>query len=87
MGYKYSTVQETTTHIYRYQLKKKNYLKQQQFVLCVASTKSQDATLSAVSSSHRPPDEAEYFLLRFKIIKLRIHKIFCNPELNIKIKF
>lgn len=56
---------------------KKIYLKQLQFVLCVASTKSQDAILSAVSSSHRPPDEAEYFLLRCKNIKFfRIQKKF-----------
>lgn len=41
------------------------YLEQLQFVLCVASTKSQDATLSAVSSSHKPFDVAEYFLLGF----------------------
>lgn len=41
------------------------YLEQLQFVLCVASTKSQDATLSAVSSSHKPFDVAEYFLLWF----------------------
>lgn len=57
--------------------KKQNYLKQLQFVLCVASTKSQDATLSGISSSDRPPDEAEYFLLRFEIRKFfRIHKVF-----------
>jgi len=43
------------------------YLEQLQFVLCVASTKSQAATLSGVSSSHKPFDVAEYFLLRFNI--------------------
>lgn len=90
VGHTYSTAYETITHTYRYQPTKTNkniYLKQQQFVLCVASTKSQDVTLSAVSSSHRPADEAEYFLLRFEIIELfRIHQFFCNSELSIKIE-
>lgn len=49
---------------------KKIYLEQLQLVLCVASTKSQHATLSGISSSVRPPDEAEYFLLKFEIIKI-----------------